>query len=121
MRTNHVKSAALFWSSIVAAVFSAAWVLLLAALVARAKLADQTFPVLAKFTPFHTHLVATDRMLQAFPVLAFLALVLAGLAWWRAGGFRAVRAPIFMLAASMTLSLFVIVADPGGYLSWFLS
>lgn len=116
-----MKSRFLLWSSVVAACFSAVWVLLLGALVVRCKLANQPFPVLAKFSPFKEHLLVTDRMLQAFPMLGLLGLVLISIAWYRERSFRAVRPVTLTLAVSILVSSLVISLNPGGYLSWFLS
>lgn len=116
-----MKSTFLRWSSAIAAAFSAAWVLLLAALIVRCKLADQPFPVLAKFSPFRGHLVATDWMLEAFPILALLALVLMGIAWYRERSFRAIRPLVITVGVSVLMSLLVIAFNPGGFFSWFLS
>ena len=104
-----------------AACFSGAWVLLLAALVVRCKLSDQPFPVLAKFSPFRDHLLVADRMLQTFPILALLAVVSLCIAWYRERSFRAVRPVSIVVGASILISSLVIGLNPGGYLSWFLS
>ena len=116
-----MRSTFLHWSSAVAASFSAAWVLLLAALVVRCKVADQPFPVLAKFSPFRDHLVATDRMFEAFPIFALLALMLMGIAWYRERSFQAIRPLVITVGVSVLVSLLVIAFNPGGYFSWFLS
>src|SRR5438445_12693417 len=68
-----MKTTILRWSSVIAAALSATWVILLAAVVLRCKLSAQPFPVLAKFSPFHEHLMLTDRWLTLFPVFALLA------------------------------------------------
>ena len=102
-------------------VLSSAWVLMLTALVIRCKLSGQPFPVLAKFSPFHTHLVVTDRMLQLSPVLALLALVLVGIAWWWERRFEPVRPVVLAVGISVLVSSLAIALNPGGYLSWFIS
>ncbi len=116
-----MKSKFLFWGSAGAACFSWAWLVLLTALVIRCKLSVQPFPVLAKFSPFRNHLVATDRMLQMFPVLALLALALIGIAWYRERSFQAVRPAVIVIGVSILVSILAIALNPGGYLSWFLS
>ena len=116
-----MKTTILRCSSIVTACLSAAWVLLLAALVVLSRLAEQPFPVLAKFSRFRGLLVAIDRMLDAFPILALLALAFMGVAWYRARSFRAVRPVAIAVGVSILVSLLVIALNPGGYLSWFLS
>jgi hypothetical protein len=116
-----MKATFLRWSSIVTGFLSAAWVVLLAALVARCLLAEQPFPVLAKFSRFRGHLVATDRMLDAFPLLALLAVAFTGIAWYRERTFRPVRTAAIAVGVSILISILVIAVNPGGYLSWFLS
>lgn len=116
-----MKSKFLLWGSVGAACFSWAWVVLLTALVIRCKLLAQPFPVLAKFSPFRNHLVAADRMLQMFPLLALLALVLLGTAWYRERSFQAVRSAVIAIGVSILVSILAIALNPGGYLSWFLS
>src|SRR5258708_35061176 len=116
-----MKATFLRWSSIVTASLSAAWVLLVAALVVRCRLAEQLFPVLGKFSPFRGHLVATDRMLDAFPILALLALAFMVIAWYRERSFRAARPAAIAVGASILMSILVIALNPGGYLTWFPS
>jgi hypothetical protein len=116
-----MKSKFLLWSSGVAGASSAAWVLLLAILVLRCKFSDRPFPVLAKFSPFRDHLVATDKMLQAFPILALVAMVLMGIAWYRERSFRIMRPAAISTGVGLLISGAVIAFNPGGYLSWFLS
>jgi hypothetical protein len=116
-----MKSKFFLWSSGFTACFSCVWVLLLAALVIRCKLSDQPFPVLAKFSPFRENLAATGRMYQVFPVLALLALVLMGLAWYRERSFRFVRPIVIAIGASILVSILAIALNPGGYFSWYLS
>jgi hypothetical protein len=109
------------WSSVIAATLSSVWVLALTALVIRCKLADPPFPVLAKFSPFTNHLNFVDRMLRAFPVLALLALVLLGIACLHERSVRTVRGFLIAVVFCVLISLLVIVLNPGGYFSWFLS
>ena len=116
-----MKSTVFLWSSAFTACSSCVWVLLLAALVIRCKLSDQPFPVLAKFSPFRDHLAVTGRMYQAFPVLALLALVLMGLAWYRERSFRFVSPVLITIGASILVSILAICLNPGGYFSWYLS
>ncbi|HTL57928.1 MAG TPA: hypothetical protein VL361_19725 [Candidatus Limnocylindrales bacterium] len=116
-----MKSKWFVWSSATAGLGSAVWVLLLATLVVRCKRLDQGFPVLAKFSPYRDHLNATSRMLQAFPILALLAIVLIGIAWYREKRFFPVRPAAIVVALSLLLSGLVIALNPGGYVSWFLS
>jgi len=116
-----MKSTILRWSSVIAASLSATWVFLLAALVIRCKSSGQSFPVLAKFSPFREHLMLTDRWLRLFPVFALLTLILIGAAWYWERSFRSVRAVAIASAVIVLLSLLVIVLNPGGYFSWFLS
>jgi len=116
-----MKSKLFLWAGAVAGCFSGGWVVLLAALVVRCKLSDQPFPVLAKLSLFRNHLFATDRMLQAFPILALLAMVLIGIAWYRERSFRAVRPVAIAVGASILVSILAAALNPGGYLSWFLS
>ena len=116
-----MKTTILRWSSVSAAALSAAWIILISALVVRCKLSGQPFPVLAKFSPFREHLKLTDRCLRMFPVFAFLALALAGAAWYSERTFRSVRTVAIASALIVLLSLLVIVLNPGGCVSWFLS
>jgi hypothetical protein len=116
-----MKSKVFVWSSGIAGVLSAAWVLLLTTLVVRCKFSAQPFPVLAKFSPFREHLEATDNMVRAFPILALLAVVLMGIAWYREKSFRSVRPAAVATAVSVLTSGLVIAVNPGGYFSWFLS
>ena len=116
-----MKSKFFLWSSAFTACFSCTWVLLLGALVIRCKLSDQPFPVLAKFSPFTGHLAATGRMYQSFPVLALLALVLMGLAWYRERNFRSVRPVVIAVGVSILVSILAIALNPGVYFSWYLS
>jgi len=120
-KVHSMKPTFLRCSSIVTASVSAAWVLLLAILVVRCRLAEQPFPVLAKFSPFRGHLVATDRMFDAFPILALVALALMGIAWYREQSFRAVRTAAIAVGASILVSTLVMALNPEGYFSWFLS
>jgi len=76
---------------------------------------------LAKFSPFHEHLMLTDRWLRLFPFLALVAVVLICAAWYWERSFRSVRAVAIASAAIVLLSLLVILLNPGGYFSWFLS
>jgi hypothetical protein len=116
-----MKTTILHWSSIATASFSAVWILLLTVLVVRCRLAEQPFPVLAKFSPFRGNLVATDWALNAFPVLVLLGLTLLGKEWFRERSFRAVRPVAIAIGVSVLLSALVIALNPGGYVSWFLS
>jgi len=116
-----MKTTILRWSSVTAAALSVTWVMLLTALVLRCKSSGLTFPVLAKFSPFHEHLMLTDRWLRLFPFLALVAVVLICAAWYWERSFRSVRAVAIASAAIVLLSLLVILLNPGGYFSWFLS
>lgn len=104
----------LHWSSIIAAWFSAGWVVLLAALVVRCKVADQPFPVLAKFSPFRGHLLAADWMLEGLPILALLAFVLVSISWYHERRFQTIRPLVVTIGVSMSVSLLVIAFNPGG-------
>src|SRR5690348_6823624 len=97
---------------------SAVWVGLLAALVVRCKMSGQPFPVLAKFSPFHNHLVLTDRCLTFFPTFALIAALLLGAAWYLEHNFRPLRTPAAADALLLLLSPLVIFLNPGGYFSW---
>ena len=116
-----MKTTILRWSSVIAAALSATWVILLAALVLRCKSSAQPFPVLAKFSPFHEHLMLTDRWLRLFPLFALVAVVLICAAWYWERSFRSVRAVAIASAVIVLSSLLVILLNPGGYFSWFLS
>ena len=116
-----MKTAILLWGSVVAAVLSVTWVILLAALVVRCIAAPQPFPVLAKFSLFHDHLMLVDRFYGLFPIFALLALVLVGGAWHRERSFRPVSGVLTATALLLLFSLVVMVINPGGYFSWFLS
>jgi hypothetical protein len=116
-----MKSTFFLWSSAFTGCLSCAWVPLLAALVIRSKLPDQPFPVLAKFSPFRDHLAVTGRMYSAFPVLALLALLLMGLAWYGERSFRFVRPAVVTVGVSILVSILEIALNPGGYFSWYLS
>ena len=111
-----MKSTFLRWASALAAALSATWVFLLAALVFRCKFMDQPFPVLAKFSPFREHLVATDRMVTPSPLLAP-----PGIASYRERSFRAIRPIAIMVGISELVPLLAVGLNPGGYISWFLS
>ena len=116
-----MKSKLFLWSSAIAGLGSALWVLSLAALVVGCKLLDTGFPVLAKFSPYRGLLLTTDRLLQAFPFLALLALALFGIGWYRERSFRTLRPAALAVGLSFLLSALVIAFNPAGYLSWFLS
>ncbi len=116
-----MKTTILRWSSVIAAALSATWVILLAAVVLRCKLSAQPFPVLAKFSPFDEHLMLTDRWLRLFPLFALVAVVLICAAWYWERSFRSVRAVAIASAVIVLSSLLVILLNPGGYFSWFLS
>jgi|SRR5690349_12354728 len=116
-----MKSKFFLWSSALSACVSCVWVPLLAALVIRCKLSGQAFPVLAKFSTYRDHLSATSRMYEAFPVLALLAVVLMGLAWYRERSFRFVRPAVIAIGVSILVSILLIGLNPGGYFSWYLS
>jgi hypothetical protein len=116
-----MKTTFLRWSSVTAAALSATWIVLLAALIVRCKSSGQSFPVLAKFSPFRGHLMLTDHLLTLFPVFALLAMGLIGAAWYWERSFRSVRAVAIACAVLVSLSLLVIALNPGGYFSWFLS
>jgi len=116
-----MKTTIFRWSSVTTAALSAFWVVLLAALVVRCKSIGQPFPVLAKLSPFHDHLMLADRWLTLFPAFAILAAVLLGAAWYFERRFRSVRATAVAIAVCVSLSLLVILVNPGGYFSWFLS
>ena len=109
------------WSSVTAATLSSAWIFSLAALVVRCKL-NGPFPVLAKFSPFHNHLMLTDSLAYlVFPVFALMAALFVGGAWYFERSFRSVRVVAMVSVALVMLSLLVVLVNPGGYLSWFLS
>jgi hypothetical protein len=116
-----MKITVLRWSSVAAAAMSAVWIGLLAALVARCKMSGQPFPVLAKFSPFHNHLVLTDRSLTLFPAFALMAAFLLGTAWFLERNFRPLQTPAAASALLLLASPLVILFNPGGYFSWFLS
>ena len=116
-----MKTTILRWGSVLAAVLSATWIVLLAALVVRCVAAPQSFPVLAKFSPFHDHLTLVGRFYGLFPVFALLALVLVGAAWFLERSFRSVRGVIITTALLLLASPVVIFTNPGGYFSWYLS
>ena len=116
-----MRSKLLLWSCYVTGPLSAAWVLLLALLVIRCKFSQQPFPVLAKFSPFRLHLDATDKLLQLFPLLALMAVVFLGLAWYRERRFCAIRHAAIAVGVSLLTSVYVVAFNPGGYVSWFLS
>lgn len=109
------------WGSVIAAALSATWVGLLAGLVVRCKASGQPFPVLAKFSPFRDHLMLTDRWLTLFPFFAVVAGAFLGIAWFKERNFRSVRVTAWTSAGLILLSVGVIVLNPGGYFSWFLS
>lgn len=116
-----MKTKLFLWSAAVVSCLSCAWVFLLMALVIRCGISDQPFPVLAKFSPFRAHLVFTDKMLQAFPLLALMAFALVSIGWYRQRAFRPVRSFVAVVAVSILVSVMVAVLNPGGYVSWFLS
>jgi hypothetical protein len=116
-----MKTRILRWGSVVSAVLSATWVVLLAALVVRCIATPEPFPVLAKFSPFPDHLKLVDRFLSLFPVFALLALLLAGGTWYWERNFRSIHGVLITTALLLLVSLGVIIINPGGYLSWFLS
>ena len=116
-----MKTTILRWSSVAASALSAVWIVLLAALVVRCKSSGEPFPVLAKFSPFHNHLMLTDHWLTAFPLFALLAALLVGAAWYYERSFRSVRRSVAADAVLVLLSLLVMLINPGGYFSWFLS
>ena len=60
-------------------------------------------------------------MLEAFPILALLALVLLGIAWYRERSFRIVRPAAISTGVGVLISGLAIALNPGEYLSWFLS
>src|ERR1043166_4397167 len=116
-----MKITILRWGSMTAAALSATWVILLAALVVRCESSGKPFPVLAKFSRFHAHLMLTDYLLKFFPVFALLALCLIGAAWYRERSFRPICSAAINCAVLVSMSLVVILFNPGGYFSWFLS
>jgi len=116
-----MKTTILRWSGVTAATLSSVWVVLLAALVLRCKSSLQPFPVLAKLSPFHNHLMLTDRWLTLFPVFASTAALLIGVAWYFERSIRSVAVVTMVSALLVLLSLLVVVLNPGGYFSWFLS
>jgi hypothetical protein len=116
-----MKTTILRWSSVAAAASSVVWIVLLAALVVRCKSSGEPFPVLAKFSPFHNHLMLTGHWLTAFPIFAFLAGMLVGAAWYYERSFRSVRGSVVANAVLVLLSPLVVLINPGGYFSWFLS
>ena len=116
-----MKITILRWSSVIAATLSTAWIFLLTALVIRCRLAGEPFPALAKLAPFREHLIVTDRMLSLFPILALLAVVLMGLAWYSERDFRSNHKLAIICASLILLSPVFVGLNPGGYFSWFLS
>jgi hypothetical protein len=116
-----MKTTILRWSGVAAAALSVVWIVLLAALVVRCKSSGEPFPVLAKFSPFHNHLMLTDRWLTAFPIFALLAAMLVGAAWYYERNFRSVRGSVAANVVLVLLFLLVMLTNPGGYFSWFLS
>jgi hypothetical protein len=116
MRTTVFRSV-----SVSAAMLSTTWLMLLAALVLRCKLGNQPFPVLAKFSPFRSHMAAIDIMLIAFPWLALTALALIGLTYYYDRSIQVMRGTVLIFGASIVASLSAILLNPGGYFSWFLS
>jgi hypothetical protein len=116
-----MKSTILRWSGVTSAAVSSVWVVLLAALVIRCKWSVQPFPVLAKLSPFHNHLMLTDRWLTLFPAFASMAALLIGAACYCERSIRSVGVITAVSALLVLLSLVVVVLNPGGYFSWFLS
>jgi hypothetical protein len=116
-----MKITILRWSSVIAATLSATWIFLLTALVLRCSLAGGPFPALAKFAPFSEHLVATGRMLILFPILALLAVVFMGLAWYSERSFRSNYKIAIICTVLVSMSPVFVALNPGGYFSWFLS
>jgi hypothetical protein len=116
-----MKTSVLRWVGVTVAALSTAWFILLGALVVRCKWSGDPFPVLAKFSPFREHLMVTDRCFMLYPVLAVGALVALGLAWYRERRFATVRIAALISVVLLLLSVLVVVVNPGGYFSWFLS
>lgn len=116
-----MKPRILRWGGVAAAVLSATWVVLLAALVVRCVAAPQPFPVLAKFSTFHDHFTLVGRFYGLFPVFALLALVLIGAAWYLERSFRSVRGVLIATTLLLLDSPVVVFTNPGGYFSWYLS
>jgi len=116
-----MKTTLLRVGSFIASTLSVAWVFLLASLFIRARLSEQPFPVLAKFSQFRDHFLAADRMFTAFPLLALSALLFIGLTYYYERNLRTVRAPMVTFGTSVLLSLSVMVLNPGGCVSWLLS
>ena len=116
-----MKTTILRWASVTAAALSSIWVVLLAALVMLCKQDDEPFPVLAKFSPFHGLLMLVDRWLTLSPAFALLTVLLIGATWYSERSFRSFRTFAVASAMFVSLSLLVMVLNPGGYVSWFLS
>ena len=92
---------------------------LLAVLVIRWRLSVGPFPVMAKFSLFHDHYVAVDRMIVAFIPLQILAVVLLSWAWWRERRFRVVQSDAWRVGSCFLTSVFSFMSDPVGYVGWF--
>ncbi|HTL16023.1 MAG TPA: hypothetical protein VL793_02245 [Patescibacteria group bacterium] len=116
-----MKITLLRWSSVTAGALSTVWIALLAALVIRCKLIDQPFPVLAKLSPFHDHLMLVVRWLSLFPVFGLVAALLVGVTWCIERNFRPLRSTALAAGTLLSASPLVIFLNPGGYFSWFLS
>lgn len=107
--------------ALASAALSTAWVGLLLALYIRCRLDGPPFPVLAKFSPYPGHLVWVDRGLRWYPVLAVMAFVAWGAAWYGEGRFRAVRGLAGAILLLLVITPLMAGLNPGGLVAWFLS